>query len=425
MPVHPKDPRYWQNDDLRKELDRIYDICHGCRLCFNLCPSFSYLFKYIDEKDGEAKELKAVELSHVTDLCYQCKLCNVKCPYTPPHHWEVDIPRLMLREKAVRVKRDGVSLQDRFLGNPDRTGKLGCSLAPLANWANRNSLTRQIMHSTVGVHKDRELPLFHATTFEEWFRKRKEGLKSAKKIALFYTCFINYNDPLQGIAAVEVLEKNGFEVLAPKQVCCGMPFLDGGDVDQAAKNMEENIRSFQPAVDAGIPVVAPGPTCSYVLKNEFFYFTQNPAAEALAKKTRDLCEFLVELKNRKQLNTDFKNASPMKIAYQIPCHLRAQNIGYKSMELLRSIPGVKVELMEHCSAMDGTWGMKKQFFESSLKIAGKLFRETNQAAPDEVCTDCPLSAMQIEHGTGKKPVHPVQILQRAYGTGNDSKDTKL
>lgn len=411
----PSETLYWDEQDLRKELDRIYDICHGCRLCFSLCPSFTNLFKYIDEKDGEVKQLEKPQLDHVTDLCYQCKLCDVKCPYTPPHEWGVDIPRLLLRDKAVRVKREGIPLQDRVLGNPDMTGKIGCKSASLANLANRNPVARKIMEQVIGVHKDRQLPEFHGVPFEEWFRKRTNAKQSDKKVALFYTCFVNYNDPQQGIAAVEVLEKNGYEVLAPKQVCCGMPFIDGGDIERANKNMQQNIDAFRPVVEAGIPIVSPGPTCSYVLKNEFSYITQDPGAAAMGKQTRDLCEFLVELKNKKELNIDFQNTPPTKVTYQIPCHLRAQNMGYKSMELLRAIPNVKVELTEQCSAMDGTWGMKKQYYEISLKIAKKLFREVENSAADQVCTDCPLSAIQIEQGTGKKAIHPVQMLHRAYG----------
>lgn len=419
MTVHPKDPKFWQQESLQKELLRVWDICHGCRLCFNLCPSFSNLFKYIDEKDGEVRDLSKVELNQVTDLCYQCKLCFVKCPYTPPHQWEVDVPRLLMRDKAVRAKNEGISAQDRFLGNPDRTSKLGCKVASLSNWANHNPTMRKIMEQTVGVHRDRNLPDFQNPTFEQWAHQRKNPLKSEKKVAFFYTCFINYNDRQQGIAAVEVLEKNGYEVLMPKQVCCGMPFIDSGDLEGATKNMEKNIRNFQQAVDAGLPIVAPGPTCSYVLKNEFAYITQNPAAEKMGKQTRDLSEFLVELKSKNELNKDFKETPSTKIAYQIPCHLRAQNIGYKSMELLRTIPNVKVELVEHCSAMDGTWGLKEQFFELSLKQAKKVFREVDQAEPDAVCTDCPLSALQIEYGTKKKPVHPVEVLHRAYGLQNE------
>ncbi|HEY7162034.1 MAG TPA: anaerobic glycerol-3-phosphate dehydrogenase subunit C [Acidobacteriota bacterium] len=414
MIVNPKEPQYWDEQNLTKELHRVYDICHQCRLCFNLCPSFSELFHFIDEKDGEVKALSRVELNHVTDLCYQCKLCFVKCPYTPPHQWHVDFPRLLLRDKAVRVKKEGSKIEDRFLGDPDRNGKKGCSMAPLANWVNHNSLARKLMAATLGIHEQRNLPDFQPTTFEEWFRKRQQPLKSEKKVAFFHTCFVNYYAVNQGIAAVEVLEKNGFEVVVPKQVCCGMPFLDGGEIDKATKNMEENVRYFKPVIDSNLPILSVGPTCSYVLKNEFPYFTQHPAAQQMADQTKDICEFLVELKSKKELNTDFKNTPSIRIAYQIPCHLRAQNMGYKSMELLRLIPNVEIHLIEQCSAMDGTWGFKKENFELSLKVANKLFREVDQSASQEVCTDCPLSAVQIEYGTNKKPMHPVQVLHRAY-----------
>lgn len=415
MTRNPIDPLFWNEGDLRKELDRINDICHGCRMCFNLCPSFPALFKYVDENEGEVAKLNAKQLAEVTDLCYQCKLCYVKCPYTPPHQYDLDFPRLMLREKAVRVKREGVSAQDKFLGDPDRTGKMGCSMAPLANLANSSPVFRVVMEKTVGVHRDRNLPQFQPIMFDEWFRKRPHPLRSDKKIAFFYTCFVNYHDPDQGVAAVEVLEKNGYEVIAPEQVCCGMPFLDGGEIDKAAGNMQKNMRSFKPYVEAGIPIASLGPTCSYVLKNEQSFITQDQQAVSMGKVTKDLCEFLIELKANHQLNTEFKNTEPTKIAYHIPCHLRAQNMGYKSMDLLRTIPNVNVELMEQCAAMDGTWGMKKQYFQLSLKVAGKLFREVKQAQPDQVCTDCPLSSLQMEYGTRKKPVHPVQVLHRAYG----------
>jgi Fe-S oxidoreductase len=415
MIVNPKEPRFWDEHDLTKELHRVYDICHQCRLCFNLCPSFNDLFHFIDDKDGDVHALSRVELNRITDLCYQCKLCFVKCPYTPPHQWDVDFPRLILRDKAVRVKKEGTKIEDRILGDPDRTGKKGCSMAPLANWVNHNSLARKIMAATVGIHERRNLPDFQSTTFEEWFQKRNPALRSDKKVAFFYTCFVNYYAVQQGIAAVEVLEKNGYEVVVPKQVCCGMPFLDGGEVDKATRNMEENIRNFKPVIDSNIPILSVGPTCSYVLKNEFPYFTQDPAAQQMANQTKDVCEFLIELKSKKELNTEFKNTASVKLEYQIHCHLRAQNIGYKSLEVLRMIPNLNIQLIERCSAMDGTWGIKKDNFELSLKVAQKLFREVEQNSPDEICTDCPLSAMQIEYGTKMKPIHPVQVLHRAYG----------
>ena len=414
---NPTDPLFWDKQDLRQEIDRVFDICHQCRMCFNLCPSFPALFKHVDEHDADVRTLSEKEIAEVTDLCYQCKICYVKCPYTPPHHWDLDFPRLLLREKAVRVKEQGASFQDRYLGDPGRTGKLGCHFAPVANFANRQSLFRKILSWTVGIHEDRKLPDFAKQTFQEWFQKRPHPLKSDKKVAFFHSCFVNYYSVNQGIAAVEVLEKNGFEVLVPEQKCCGMPFLDGGEVDKAIDNMKSNISTFSEFITEGSPIVSIGPTCTYVLKNEFPYLTQDPAAENISKITKDLCEFLMELKVKGELNTDFVITPKKTILYQIPCHLRAQNIGHKSMDLLRVIPNVSVQLVEQCSAMDGTWGMKKQFYEISLKMAGKLFREIKESAAEIVCTDCPLSAIQIEQGTTKVPLHPVEVLHSAYGLG--------
>ena len=380
-----------------------------------MCPSFPALFEHVDHHEGDVKRLNEEEIAEVTNLCYQCKICYVKCPYTPPHHWDMDFPRLLLREKAVRVKEHGASLQDRYLGDQDRAGKLGCHFAPIANLANKNSLFRKMRSWTVGIHEDRKLPDFAEVTFQEWFRNRTRPLQSPRKVALFHSCFVNYYSVQQGIAAVEVLEKNGFEVIVPEQVCCGMPFLDGGEVKKAMNNMKSNVKSFASCIEEQIPVISIGPTCTYVLKNEFPYFTGEASAEKMAALTKDICEFLMQLKNNGQMNTDFKVVRPQTITYQVPCHLRAQNIGYKSMDLLKTIPGVRVQLVEQCSAMDGTWGMKKQFYEISLRMAGKMLREVNESATDLVCTDCPLSAIQIEQGTGKIAVHPVEVLHRVYG----------
>jgi len=417
--MNVQSPEFWDPAALEKEWRRVFDLCHGCRRCFHLCPSFDFLFESIEQKGEDVDNLTSADFRQVLDLCYQCKLCYNHCPYTPPHRWAIDFPRLMLRAKLVQTKREGMSLGDRFLGNTDRAGWLGSMAAPIANRFNESRLGRSLVQSIFGVHKERHLPRYQGQTFSHWFSKRAAKAAHAAvgqngKAALFYTCFVNYNNPEVGKATVAVLERNGVEVRCPPQRCCGMPHLDGGDIKSAVNNAKTNVKSLIEYVRQGYAIVVPGPTCSYMLKQEYPFLLDSDEARAVASATQDTCEYLMGLHREGRLATDFQN-SPGKIAYHLPCHLKAQNIGYKSMDLLSAIPGASVELIDSCAGIDGTWGLKKQYFELSLKVASRLLRGVEEAEPDHVVSDCPLAAMQISQGSGREPKHPLEILAWAYG----------
>ena len=414
-------PEFWDLGKVEGELRRVYDICNGCRRCLPLCPSFKVLFDRLDVEavDGEADKLPKADLKEVVDLCYQCKLCFNHCPYTPPHRWEVDFPRLMLRARAAEAKQSGVTLQDKVLGNTDLVGKLGSLTAPLSNWMNELAVHRRFLEQFGGIHRDRNLPRFHRPTFSKWFARRERtpaagAAAPARRVALFATCSVEYNDPAVGRAAVAVLERNRIDVSLPAQRCCGMPYLDGGAVDQAKALIRANVRTLADAVREGRDIVVPGPTCSYMLKQEYPWLDGSDDARLVAGRTRDLFEYLAQLAAEGGLDTNFAR-SPGTIAYQVPCHLRAQNIGTKSADVLRKIPGTTVEVIERCSAVDGTWGMKQQYYELSLKVARPLFAAIEGAGASVVATDCPLAALQIAQGTGKTARHPIQVLADAYG----------
>jgi len=323
---------------------------------------------------------------------------------------------MMLRSKAVQVKREGQPLQDRFLGQVDLIGHLGTIFAPFANWVIRNSLNRWIMEKLLGIHRNRKLPSYASETFRRWFDKRviERGQQNGKKVALFYTCSVNFNLPEVGRACVQVLEKNGIQVACPEQRCCGMPFLDGGDIETTKDSARANIDSLHALVKEGYDVVVPGPTCSYMLKREYPIFFRDDAVKTVAERTFDICEYLMGLHREGKLDTRFVRGVG-RVAYQMPCHLRAQNIGYKSRDLMQLIPGTTVHLVERCSAIDGTWGLKQQYYDLSLKVAEPLFREIRVIQPDLTVSDCPLAGLQIEQGLGRRPLHPVQVLQIAYG----------
>jgi Fe-S oxidoreductase len=426
-----KSPEFWDLGKLDGELRRVYDICAGCRRCLPLCPSFKVLFDRldVDAVDGDVEKLPKGDVKEVVDLCYQCKLCYNHCPYTPPHRWEVDFPRLMLRARAAEARARGVTLQDRMLGNTELVGRLGSLAAPLSNWMNELAVHRAFMQAVAGIHKARNLPKFHRETFSAWFKKRMAPdvaahasaagvataqVPAARKVAFFTTCTVEYNDPATGRAAVRVLERNGVDVSLPPQRCCGMPYLDGGAVDEAKALIGENVRSLAAAVREGRDIVVPGPTCSYMLKQEYPWLDGSEDAKLVAGHTRDLFEYLAALHAEGRLDTRFTKPGGA-VTYHVPCHLRAQNIGVKSAEVLRLIPGCSVNVVEKCSAVDGTWGFKKEYYELSLKVAKPLFDAVESAGAAVTATDCPLAALQIEQGTGRPAKHPIRVLAEAYG----------
>ncbi len=429
-----RSPDYVDPVKLTKELERVFDVCHGCRLCHDLCPSFGTVLRRIDEEDGDVKGLNGGDWNQVTDECYQCKLCVAKCPYTPPHEWAIDIPRLLLRHKAARVRREGIPLQDQALGRTDLIGAVACATAPVSNWALQNPLNRVLMEATVGIHRLRKLPTYARETFAQWWAMRENKLPGPQPaphpalqpeshpapgsasvpdtVALFYTCPVNYNQPEVGRAAVAVLERNGVTVECPKQRCCGMPYLDGGDLENAKRNARANVEALLPAVLRGSKVVVPGPTCSYMMKQEYGDLLGTPEARQVAANTMDLFEYLALRHRAGRFDTNVAQ-KPGRVAYHVPCHLKAQNIGLKSRDVLRTV-GAEVALVDKCCGVDGTWGLKKQYYEESFRIAGPALAAFRKAQPATVVTDCPLAAIQIEQGTGFKPRHPIEVLAECY-----------
>jgi Fe-S oxidoreductase len=297
----------------------------------------------------------------------------------------------------------------------DAVGRAAGAAAPLVNRANASRPARVLLEAAVGVHRERNLPRFHRQTFARWFRRRGGRVAQGRRVALFFSCSVNYNEPAVGRDAVAVLEKNGCAVSCPEQVCCGMPYLDGGDLAAATRNARRNLAALLPAVEAGAQVVVPQPTCSYVLKHEYPRLAPGADAERVAGATRDLFEYLAARHREGSLATDFAGRAPGHVAYQMPCHLRAQNIGYKTRDVLQLIPGTRVSVVEKCTAMDGTWAMKKEFYPLSLGYARKALDELRASGSGVFATDCTLSALQLEAVDGRKPAHPATLLREAYG----------
>ncbi len=420
----PQDPRYWDAEDLTQELRRVFEVCHGCRMCVNYCGSFPDMFARVDrdiEKRGAAgaERLAAEDFTSVTELCWQCKLCYIKCPYTADegHDWQLDVPALLGREKAQRARRNGVTLQDRALGEPQALGMLGSGpLAPLMNFVNENRLVRKVNERVLGISSEFPLPTFAARSFERWLDHHVplERAGAAGTVALFATCTGDYNYPGVPANAVRVLEHNGFTVVRPEQTCCGMPNLDGGDTEAFLAKAKANVESLAREVAAGREIVVAQPTCSYTLKREYPTLLGSAAAREVAAHTFDLMEFLDRLRRQKKLDTTWKKGFG-KVAYHAPCHMRAQKFGAPGARLLGLLPETKVEVVEQCSAVDGTWGMKAQYYEMGRRYARKLTERVSAAKPDLVVSDCSLAALRIQKENGVKVMHPIESLADAYG----------
>ena len=429
---HPLD---WQSEDfydessLMTELERVFDICHGCRRCFNLCNSFPTLFDAVDE--SESMELDTVPKAvywEVVDHCYLCDMCYMsKCPYVPPHEWNVDFPHLMLRAKALRYKKQGASKRDRILSSTDKVGRLaGIPVVVQAvNAANKSKLGRKALEKTLGVHRDAPVPQYHSKTA----RKRLDVLryekgeraeptaKTSGKVVLFSTCYGNRNMPALAEDLVAVYEHNDIPVaIVEKEVCCGMPKLELGDLEAVRKAKEINIPDLAYWVDMGWDIVTPIPSCTLMFKQELpLMFPDDEDVIKVRDAMFDPFEYLMLRHKDGKLKTDFKKALG-KMAYQVPCHLRVQNIGLKTRDLLAMVPDTEIETIERCSGHDGTYALKKEFHEISKKIARPVISKVKKADVDHFFSDCPMAAEQIAQGLENQDAeHPLGLLRTAYG----------
>ncbi len=409
------DPEYLDRKALDTELVRVFEKCHDCRRCLPLCPSFPSLFEAIDSHELEAAKLTAPEIREVIDLCFQCKLCYNHCPYHPPHEWAIDFPKLMSRAKLVQAQEEGIPLAERIGSQQDLMGKASCLTAAITNAAFKNRAVRFLMEKGTGIDRRWIMPSYESRPFSKDLQGHRTVSGENGRAILFTTCFVEYSEAITARAALEVLEHNGVAVEGGYQACCGAPFLHGGDLASAKKNAAKVVAGLIARVREGVPIVVPGPTCSYQLKHEYPELLGTEDAIAVAAATKDLGEFLFSLAAAKKLSREFPKKLG-RIAYHLPCHLKAQNIGFRSMQLLGLVSD-DVRMIDACSGVDGTWGMKARWWEQSQKIARKLVMEIRSAEPERVATDCPLSALRILERTGKQAVHPVVLLHEAYGLG--------
>ena len=427
-PLDWKNPDFYSEDKLMHELERIYDICHGCRRCVSLCTAFPTLFDLIDESetmevDGVAKP----DYWKVVDECYLCDLCYMtKCPYVPPHPWNLDFPHTMLRAKAIKYKKGETTFRDKLLSSTDAMGKLASIpvVVQAVNASLKSKPIRKMVDSVLHIHPDRKLPEYDSAKFRATAKPRgdftvKAGDKTPGKVAIYSTCYVNYNEPGIGHDLLKLLTHNEIpHVLVEKEACCGMPKLELGDLDAVARLKETNIPHLAKLARAGYAILTPVPSCTLMYKQELpLMFAHDADVQAVKEAMWDPFEYLMARNADGLLKTDFK--SPLgKVAYHVPCHQRVQNIGNKTRDALQ-LAGANVTMVERCSGHDGTWGVKSEYFDKSMKIGKPVFRQMAEPAPDYVSSDCAIAARHILQGMGEgataQKQHPITLLRIAYG----------
>jgi len=429
---HPLD---WQSEEfydegpLFNELERVFDVCHGCRRCFNLCNSFPTLFDAIDE--SETMELDGVAKPvywDVVDHCYLCDMCYMsKCPYVPPHEWNIDFPHLMLRAKSARFRNEGASWRDRTLSATDAVGKFAGIpvVAEVVNATNRSTVGRKLLESTLGVHRHAPIPEYHSKPARKRLKHLHDvdgaaaeaGAGTSGKVVLYATCYGNRNRPAMAEDLVAVFEHNGIPVtLAEKEACCGMPKLELGDLESVARAKESNIPVLAAWVDKGWDIVTPIPSCTLMYKQELpLMYPDDPDVKKVRDAIYDPFEYLMLRHKDGQLRTEFTK-SLGKVSYQVPCHLRVQNIGLKTRDILQLVPDTVVEAIERCSGHDGTYAVKKEFHDISKKIAKPVIKKIRNSAAEHFVSDCPMAAEQLVQDLDEYTAgHPMSLLRDAYG----------
>lgn len=440
-PVDWKNPQFYDQPSLLDELERVFDHCHGCRRCVNLCNAFPTLFDLVDasatlEMDGVDRQ----DYWKVVDHCYLCDLCyQTKCPYIPPHEWNIDFPHLMLRAKAVKHAQGGgkgspdrVTVSEKILSSTDMVGKLASIpiIVNGVNAANKSKTWRKLLEKTLGVDQRAALPEYHNDTLRKRYanghakgQNKKQNInariaaRTRGKVALFATCFGNYNEPDLGDDLIAVLRHNGIEVtLINKECCCGMPKLELGDLRAVEKAKQVNIPPLDEAVANGWDIIAPVPSCVLMLRQELpLLFAEDDAVQRVAAATFDPFEYLMTRHREGLLNTNFQK-SLGKVAYHAACHQRVQKIGAQTRRCLQLVPDTEVVTIERCSGHDGTYGVKSKFYPTALAIGKPVVRRVKQAKADHYGSDCPMAGRFIQHGMadGSQTEHPISLLRSAY-----------
>ena len=430
-----KSPAFYDQAACETEMERVFDICHGCRRCVSLCQSFPTLFDLVDATaDGEVHGVAKKDFWSVVDQCYLCDLCYMtKCPYVPPHPWNLDFPHTMLRAKAIKFRNGEVGAGEKLLASTDTHGQFAGIpvVVQVVNALNKTRPVRQLLDKTLHVHPDAWLPELASQRFR-WSAQKDaaatpvvNGERTPGKVVIFSTCYVNYNEPGIGFDLIKLLKHNSIAyTVVEKESCCGMPKLELGDLDGVAKHKEANIPVLAKYARDGWAIVTAIPSCTLMFKQELpLLFPDDADVKLVQEATFDPFEYLMARHKDGLLKLDFK-AALGKVSYHIPCHGRVQKIGKKTEEVFKlinqTVP-VQLNTVERCSGHAGTYGVKTAFHANAMKIGKPVFKAMGKDEPDYISSDCALAGHHIAQGMAQaalpaaKLAHPLSLVRIAYG----------
>jgi len=414
---------------LDQEMRRVFDICHGCRRCFNLCDSFPKLFDMIDDsKNEDVESLSSDQFSPVVNACTLCDMCFMtKCPYVPPHEFNLDFPHLMLRYRTLQRKQNKLPLIPSQLAQIDRNAKIGITFSIIVNWVSntKNKFFRKILELITGIDKRVKLPVYNSQTFTSYFKKNKNNINVGistknRKVVIYSTCFVNFNKKDTGIAAVKVLKKNGVEVKEAYPGCCGMPFLEQADLPKVVIQAKKISKELLTWVDKGYHVITLTASCGLMLKFEWpLLLPKDEDIKRLSKNISDIDEYIVDISAKEGLADGIKEIDGG-VTVHNACHARAQNMGIKARDMLKLIPNIKIDVVERCAGHGGTFGIMKETHKLALKVGRPTARQIKNKNNKYMASDCPLAGKHLKqleidtNITSDEALHPIELLAKAY-----------
>jgi|TARA_B110000438_G_scaffold246418_1_gene247977 glycerol-3-phosphate dehydrogenase subunit C len=428
-PIDFSHPDFLDQKKLDKEMRRVFDICHGCRRCFNLCDSFPKLFDMIDEsKNEDVESLSSKQFEPVVDACTLCDMCFMtKCPYVPPHEFNLDFPHLMLRYRTLQKKQNKLALIPSQLAKIDRNANIGITFSKFINWVSNvnKKFLRKILELILGIDQKVVLPVYNSETFTNYFKNnnnsiRLEKPKKDRKVVIYSTCFVNFNKKDTGVAALKVLKKNGVEVQEAYPGCCGMPFLEQADLPKVVEQAKKVSKDLLKWVDNGYQVITLTASCGLMLKFEWpLLLPKNEDIIRLSKNTNDIDEYIVDVSKKEGLAEGLKEIDGG-VTVHHACHARAQNMGNKARDMLKLIPNIKIDVVERCAGHGGTFGVMKETHNLALKVGRPTARQIKNKNNKYMVSDCPLAGkhlnqlekdIKISHD---EALHPIELMAKAY-----------
>ncbi len=428
-PIDFEHPNFLNPEKLDAEMRRVFDICHGCRRCFNLCESFPKLFEMIDESENEDVEsISSDQFEPVVDACTLCDMCFMtKCPYVPPHEFDLDFPHLMLRYRAAQKKLNKLPFVPAQLAQIDRNAKIGVMLSSLINWVSniKNNFFRKILEFVAGIDMRVKLPVYNSETFTNYFKKNNYPINSDapsknRKVVIYSTCFVNFNKKNTGVAALKVLKKNGVEVQEAYPGCCGMPFLEQADLQKVTEQAKKVSKDLLEWVEKGYQIITLTASCGLMLKFEWpLLLSNNENIKRLSKSVSDIDEYIVDIAQNEGLAEGLQEIDGG-VTVHNACHARAQNMGIKARDMLKFIPNIKMDVVERCAGHGGTFGVMKETHDLAVKVGKPTARQIKNKNNKYMASDCPLAGKhlkQLETDTNivnDEALHPIELMAKSY-----------